>query len=120
MTAFKTSDFNIATCSCYYSNWKEIKDINDESWKFDEIENGKKSIRKLFHKKMTIFHCCWSCFDKSIMMNPFILDENSPAGHCIMRKFMSVGSTNDEVCNACIWFFVENFKKEFNFFNTSI
>ena len=50
---FKTSDFIIQTCSCHYSIWKKIRDKNDETWKFDEIESGKKSFRKLFHQKMT-------------------------------------------------------------------
>ena len=120
MSSYKTNQFNIVTCSCYYSNWKKIKDTNDESWKFDEIENGKKSFRKLFYKQMTIVHCCCSCFDKSIIMNPFILDENAPAGYCIMKKFLNSGSSCDEICNACIYFFVDNFKEEFNFLNASI
>ena len=39
---FKTSDFIIQTCSCHYSIWKIIRDKNDQTWKFDEIESGKK------------------------------------------------------------------------------
>ena len=38
--ALKTSDFIIQTCSCYCSNWKEIRESNDEKWEFDKIESG--------------------------------------------------------------------------------
>ena len=117
MTSFKTTDFNIVTCDCYYSDWLEIKRNKDESWKFDEIENGKDSIRKLFHEKMTIFHCCKSCFDKSIMTNPFTVSQNTKVGYCIMLKVR--GRYFDDICNACIWFFIENYEKEFKFLNAS-
>lgn len=104
--SLKTKQFKIITCECYYSKWKEIKDIDDESWKFDEIEEGKKSFRKLFHKKMAIAHFCESCFEKAIMMNPFILDEErAPAGYCIIRKYLNAINSCDEICNACIFFF---------------
>ena len=49
----KTSDFIIQTCSCYYLIWKGIRDKNDETWNFDDIESGKQSFRKLFHE----FNC---------------------------------------------------------------
>ena len=118
--ALKTNHFNITTCSCYYSKWKEIKDTDDESWKFDEIENGKKSFRKLFHKKMTIVHCCYSCFEKAIMMNPFILDENAPVGYCIMKRFLNGVHSCDEICNSCVLFFTNTFKHEFKFLKSSL
>lgn len=118
MTSFKTTDFNVVTCDCYYFNWRKIKRTADELWKFEEIENGKESIRKLFYQKMTIFHCCKSCFDKSLIMNPFTISENSCVGHCIMFKTRGIRLEND-ICNACIWFFIENFKKEFKFLDAS-
>ena len=106
----KTTDFKIVTCSCYYSNWKGIKDSNDESWKFDEIELGKQSFRKLFHREMTIFHYCYSCFEKSIMMNPIVLSD-APAGHCLIAKYVNK-NTCSEICSTCIWFFITQFKEE--------
>ena len=112
----RTNDFDFITCSCYYYDWKKIKDNEDESWKFDEIENGKKSFRKLYYSKKIIVHCCHSCFEKSIMMNPFILDEERAlAGYCIKRKFLNAINMCDEIFNACILFFVNEFKNEFNF-----
>ena len=107
----KTTDFKIVTCSCYYSNWKGIKDSNDESWKFDEIELGKQSFRKLFHREMTIFHFCYSCFEKSVMMNPFALSSNASAGHCLLAKYVN-RNTCSEICATCIWFFITQFKDE--------
>ena len=107
----KTTDFKIVTCSCYYSNWKGIKDSNDESWKFDEIELGKQSFRKLFHREMTIFHYCYSCFEKSIMMNPIVLSSDAPAGHCLMAKYVNK-NTCSKICSTCIWFFITQFKEE--------
>ena len=116
-TKVRTNDFNFITCSCYYSDWKKIKDSEDESWKFDEIEKGKKLFRKLYYSKKIIVHCCYSCFEKAIMMNPFILDEErAPAGYCIMRKYLNAINSCDEICNACFFgFFVNEFKNEFNF-----
>ena len=114
MTLLKTTDFHIVTCSCYNFIWMKIRRTKVESWKFDEIEDGKKSIRKLFHEKMTLFHCCESCLEKSIIMNPFVVSANSKVGHCFMAKLRSCVKT-DDICNACLWYFIENFRKEFNF-----
>ena len=101
----KTNDFTFITCSCYYHDWKKIKDNEDESWKFDEIEQGKKSLRKLFYQKKFVLHCCCSCFDKAIIMNPFVIeDENAIAGYCIVKKILNAASIED-ICSACIFFF---------------
>ena len=110
----KTNDFTFITCSCYYHDWKKIKHTDDESWKFDEIEQGKKSLRKLFYQKKVVLHCCCSCFDKAIIMNPFIIEENATSGYCIVKKFLNATSV-EEICSACILFFVNKFKDEFNF-----
>ena len=112
----KTNDFNFITCSCYYSDWKRIKNTEDESWKFDEIEKGKKSLSKLFYQKNTVVHCCYSCFEKSIMMNPFVIEDgNAKAGFCIIRKFLNAIDSIEEICPACVLFFVNQFKDEFHF-----
>ena len=107
----KTSDFIIQTCACYYSNWKEIRDLNDEEWEFDKIESGKKSFRKLFHHKMTIFHCCYSCSEKVIMMNPIVMKSDETVGYCLRAKFINAVDC-PQICNACVWFFIELFKNE--------
>ena len=113
----RTNDFNFITYSCYYSDWKNIKETEDESWKFDEIEKGKKSFRKLYYAKKVIVHCCYSCFEKAIMMNPFIInDDNAKAGFCIIKNFLNAFDSCKEICNTCIYFFVNEFKDEFNFF----
>ena len=112
----KTKDFNFITCHCNYSDWKKILDTVDESWKFDEIEKGKKSLRKLFYQKNSIVHCCYSCFEKSIMINPFVIeDKNATVGFCIIRKFLNAIDSIEEICVACIWFFVNKFEDEFHF-----
>ena len=111
----KTTDFIFITCSCYYSEWKRIKETEDESWKFDEIENGKKSFRKLYYRKKTIVHCCYSCFEKAIIMNPFTIKENANVGFCIVKKFLNAFNSCEEICNECIIFFVTEFKNEFNY-----
>lgn len=118
MTLFKTTDFDIVTCSCYNFIWMKIRRTKDECWKFDEIEEGRKSIKKLFHHKTTLFHCCESCLEKSIIMNPFTLSEKSQVGQCFMAKIRSLIKT-DDICNSCLWYFIENFKKEFIFIPTS-
>ena len=107
----KTSDFIIQTCSCYYSNWKEIRKNNDETWNFDEIEPGKKSFRKLFYQKGTIFHCCYSCFEKAIMLNQIFIKSDSSVGNCLKIKSMNMVDSS-QICNACMWFFIELFKNE--------
>ena len=104
----KTSDFIIQTCSCYYLIWKGIRDKNDETWNFDDIESGKQSFRKLFHQKMTIFHCCYSCFEKVIMMNLIVMKSDATVGHCLLSKSVNCS----QICNACVWFFIELFKNE--------
>ena len=107
----KTSDFFILTCECYYSNWKEIRKLNDENWEFDKIESGKKSFRKLFHQKMTIFHCCYSCFEKIVMINPIVMNSNDAYGNYLKAKFVNIRDCS-QICNACVWFFITLFKNE--------
>ena len=107
----KTSDFIIQTCTCHYSIWKRIRDKNDETWEFDDIECDKKSFRKLFHQKMTIFHYCFSCFEKIIMLNPIILRPDANTGHCLRAKFLNICDCQ-QMCNACVWLFIEMFKNE--------
>ena len=67
---------------------------------------------------MTIFHCCNSCLEKSIIMNPFTVSEKSKVGHCFMAKMRSLVKTGD-ICNSCLWYFIQNFEKEFMFIPTS-
>ena len=107
----KTSDFIIQTCSCYYSTWKKIRDKGDETWNFDDIESGKTSFRKLFHQKMTIFHCCHSCFEKVVMMNSLLIKSDAAVGHCLLFKSHNAAKCS-EICNACIWLYIELFKNE--------
>ena len=107
----KTSDFIIQTCSCYYSIWKRIRDKDDETWKFDDIESGKQSFRKLFHQKMTIFHCCYSCFEKVIMMNSILIKSDASVGHCLLSKSVNMANCS-QICNARVWLFIELFKNE--------
>ena len=52
----RTKDFKINTCSCYFSDWKKIKETEDESWVFDDIEKRKKSFRKFYFSKKTLVH----------------------------------------------------------------
>ena len=112
MTLFKTSDFSIITCSCFCYAWKKIRTTGDESWKFDEIENGKKTLRKMFHQKSTIFHGCYSCLEKSILSNNFSLSTDDPNGHCIF--FIKHGELiMENVCNGCLWFFIDKFRSDF-------
>ena len=51
-------------------------------------------------------NCCYSCFEKAVMLNPFVLDEDAKAGFCIIRKFLNAIRSCDEICNSCIFFFV--------------
>ena len=110
----KTKDFKIVTCSCYYSNWKGTKDSDDETWKFDEIELGKPSFRKLFHQKITIFHYCYSCFEKCVMMNPLVLSSDALSGFCLVAKNRDQNKC-EEICSTCIWFFISRFKNDIYF-----
>ena len=114
MTLFKTSDFKLVTCDCHYYEWQKIRKTNDDSWKFDDIENGRESLRKMFHHKMIIFHCCISCLDKAIMMNSLNIGKDSDAGYCFLARKRSLIETKD-ICNACMNYFIENFRKEFKF-----
>ena len=59
-------------------------------------------------------YTCHSCFEKAIMLNPFVLDEDAKAGFCIVRKFLNAIGSCNEICNACIFFFVNEYKNEFN------
>ena len=111
----RTKEFKIVTCSCYFSNWKKIKETEDESWKFDEIEKEKnKCLRKVFIKHMILFHCCCNCLEKIIIENPFVIENDSPAGHCIMKRFLNAIGSIDDICNSCLCYFVLNFESKFN------
>ena len=116
MTIFKTEDFTIITCNCYSYQWSQIKYAKDESWKFDEIEKGKESFRKFFYEKKSIFHCCEDCLEKSIKTNPFTVNSTKPVGYCLL--LIARGKIQiSQVCDACIWFFVEKFNRElFDFY----
>ena len=44
-------------------------------------------------------------------MNPFIInDDNAKAGFCIIKKFLNAFDSCKEICNTCIYFFVNEFK----------
>ena len=66
MTYFKTSDFKIFTCECFSNYWEEIIRTKNESWKFEDIEKGKKTFRFMFGEQKVIFNCCHCCFRKKI------------------------------------------------------
>ena len=108
---FKTSDFIIKTCACYLSNWEKIRKLNDEEWEFDRIESGKKSFRKLFHRKMTILHCCYSCFEKVIMLNQIVMNSNEPYGNCLKKMRLNLVDCS-QICNGCVEFFIILFENE--------
>ena len=112
MTLFKTSDFTIMTCSCFCYEWKKIRESGTDSWKFDEIENGKQTFRKMFHQKSTIFHCCYSCMEKFIVINDFTISSNDSHGHCVF--FIRHGELKlEKICNGCLWFFIDKFRNDF-------
>lgn len=111
----RTREFKIITCSCYVSDWKKIRETEDENWKFDEIEKEKKkSFRKVFANKMILLHSCCNCFEKIIMENPFIIEANDLAGHCIMKRFLCAIGSVDDICNGCLSFFISKFENKFN------
>ena len=109
---FKTSDFKIVTCDCFCYEWKKIKDSNDESWKFDEIENGKKTFRKMFGDKRTIFHCCYSCLEKSIMMNDVVVSDE----RCCSYSIKYDNGKLEKICSLCLWDVININKRDFYIF----
>ena len=111
----RTKEFKIVTCICYFSEWDKIKKDGVETWKFDEIEknNGKK-LRKVFIRNMLLFHCCHNCLEKIIIENPFIIEPESLAGHCIMKRFLNAIASIDDICNGCLHFFISKFEDKFN------
>ena len=112
MTFFKTVDFKIVTCDCFYYNWRKIRQSQDETWNFNDIEGGKETLRKMFHQHMTIFHCCNSCLHKAIIMSEVFISPDSLEGHCILA--IKAGRIQlQKICNTCVWFFIEKFKEVF-------
>ena len=112
MTSFKTVDFKIVTCDCFYYNWRKIRQNQDETWNFNDIEGGKETLRKMFHEHMTIFHCCNSCLHKAIIMNQISIPPNSVKGYCILS--IKAGRTPiEKICNVCTWLLIEKFKEAF-------
>ena len=109
MTSFKTSDFKIVTCECFCYQWKKIKETNDDLWKFDEIEDGKQTFRKLFADKKIIFHCCYSCMQKSILDVPV---SDSTCSYAIKNY----GGKVDNICNGRIQLLIQTNKHDFFIF----
>lgn len=112
MTFFKTIDFEIVTCGCFSESWKKIKETGNELWKFDEIENGKKTFRKMFGNERVIFHCCYSCMEKIIFVNETIVTDNR---YCIFAVKHD-GANITKICSGCIWFFIQKNKNDFYFY----
>ena len=111
MTSFKTSDFKIFTCECFCYQWKKIKETNDELWKFDEIEDGKQTFRKLFAGYKIIFHCCYSCMHKSILTNDLSVSNNT-----CLYTIKNDGGKIDRICNGCMKFFIQTNEHDFFIF----
>ena len=113
MSTFKTSDFEIVTCDCFGYEWKKIKETNDESWQFDEIENGKqKTFRKMFADKKIIFHSCYSCMEKSIFMNSIPVRD----GRYCLFGIKQDGVKLTDICNGCIYLLITVNKHNFLYF----
>ena len=112
MITFKTSDFQIVTCECFCYPWKKIKETNDESWKFDEIENGKKTFRKMFGNEGTIFHCCYSCMEKSIMTNDVVVSDSRYCAYAIKHDDGKL----EKMWSGCIWLIIKQNKHDFYIF----
>ena len=110
----RTKDFKIVPCSCYFFDWKKIKETEDESWKFDDVEKGRNCFRKLFFSKRTLFHCCHGCFEKAVMLNPFVLNDDDEVGFCIVKRFLNAIGSVDEICNSCLIFFANKYENKFN------
>ena len=112
MTTFKTTDFEIVTCDCFRYEWKKIKETNDESWKFDEIENGKQTFRKMFSDAKIIFHCCYSCMEKSIFENPAPISDTRYCSYDIKHD----GGKLANICNGCIFLLIKTNRHDFFYF----
>ena len=113
MTYFKTSDFQIVTCKCFSNYWKEIIQTKDESWKFDEIEKGKKTFRVMFGSEKTIFNCCHQCFTKKILEGDVFI--HAGKGYCTFAV-KNDGLEVEKVCHGCIWHFISTRKNQFYIF----
>ena len=103
----------IVSCQCYSEKWKNIKEKGDENWTFDEIENGKESFRKMFVHNMKLFHCCNDCLENKIKENPFLVNEETLAGFCVVKRFLAAISSVDEICNGCLSYFINKFEDKF-------
>ena len=110
-----TKKIEIVTCSCFADKWKMIKENENDNWKFDEIENSHscKTFRKNFFFEEKLFHCCYDCFTKQILLNPFQLNEKK-SGICIMKKFIGEYTSLDEICLPCLLYFINNYSNCFN------
>ena len=112
MTTFKTSDFEIVTCKCFCNEWRKIKETHDDSWKFDEIENGKRTFRKMFGDERIIFHCCYSCMEKSILSNVAPVSDSRYCSYAIKHD----GGKLADICNGCIFLLINRNKHDFFYF----
>lgn len=106
-----TNTVTIVCFKCFYQNWKEIRELQNDNWKFDEIENGKKCFRKLFFFLNKLFHCCHECFQAKISISSFQLGDEWK-GYCIARKLLNE-ITVSQICEACILYFINVYSKNF-------
>lgn len=107
-----TNTVTIVCCECFYQNWKEIRELQNDNCKFDEIENGKKCFRKLFFFLNKLFHCCHECFQAKISISSFQLGDEWK-GYCISRKLLNEITDVSQTCEACILYFINVYSKNF-------
>ena len=113
MTYLKTSDFKIFTCDCFSTRWKEIIETKDESYKFDEIEKGKKTFRVMFGKQKIILNCCHDCFLQKIF--DAVVYVHNGKGYCTFFV-KNHGYEVKKICHGCLWHFISNNENLFSIF----
>ena len=101
----------VICCPCYIAWWKEIKKVKDHSWKFTDIEK-EKSVRKFFYAKNQLFHCCNTCLNGNIFLNPFTLNARKQ-GNCIMKRARGELSSLEEICDPCLLYFMREYQHLF-------
>ena len=113
MTYFKTSDFKIFTCDCFSDDLKEITKTKNESWKFTEIEKGKKCFRIMFGEQKIILSCCHDCFLKKIFATDVYVHNDK--GNCTFSTRYD-GYEVEKICHGCVYHFISNNTNLFSIF----